>query len=244
MALPGMGGAVEVGVAISTSTTEVASCSPTSTPFSPHFSCLSMISCLPDAAQDDAPGSRDGAHHSRCRSGLSALPLRAPVPPSRASQLGHLFPYIPLQPGYNKRLRALAARSVCSSASRQVSPRSASSSACSIPPPSRALNPGRRSSAPSWPATPPTATAPLTPVTSGASGSTSSAPPRMPLSFCLAPANEPEREVALALLERARNEGCSRAGAHHRRQKVRQPRVRTQPSRPSPPPSSAPTAAT
>src|SRR5213079_3732250 len=33
------------------------------------------------------------------------------------------------------------------------------------------------------------------------------APDGMPISFCLAPANEPEREVAAAMLERARGAG-------------------------------------
>jgi hypothetical protein len=33
------------------------------------------------------------------------------------------------------------------------------------------------------------------------------APDGMPVSFCLAPANEPEREVAAAMLERARERG-------------------------------------
>ena len=38
------------------------------------------------------------------------------------------------------------------------------------------------------------------------------APDGMPISFCLAPANEPEREVALAMLERARERGLLSGG--------------------------------
>jgi hypothetical protein len=66
----------KVSVALATSTTEVASCSPTSTTFSPHFLCWWMISCLPDVAQGDAQGSvRRSSLRSRSRrSCCSAIP--------------------------------------------------------------------------------------------------------------------------------------------------------------------------
>jgi hypothetical protein len=122
------------------------------------------------------------------------------------ARLGHLFPYIPKQPGYNKRLRALAPR-ICVVIGQlaRISP-----SFCER---LRLLD--------------------STPVPCGASRETVKrselaghaaygycashsrffwgfrlyllcAPDGMPISFCLAPANEPEREVAAAMLERAR----------------------------------------
>jgi DDE family transposase len=121
------------------------------------------------------------------------------------SRLGHLFPYIPKQPGYNKRLRKLAP-AIC----RVIGHLARSSpSFCDR---LRLLD--------------------STPVPCGASRETVKrselagfaaygycashsryfwglrlylvcAPDGMPIAFCLAPANEPEREVAAALLERA-----------------------------------------
>jgi len=124
-------------------------------------------------------------------------------------QLGHLFPYIPLQPGYNKRLRALAPQ-ICEVIGHlaRVSP-----SFCdrlrlldSTPVPCGASRETRkRSELAGWAAY-------------GYCASHSRyfwglrlyllcAPDGMPISFCLAPANEPEREVAAAMLDRARREG-------------------------------------
>lgn len=121
-------------------------------------------------------------------------------------RLGHLFRYIPKQPGYNKRLRALAPQ-ICAVIDHlaRISP-----SFCER---LRLLD--------------------STPVPCGASRETVKrselaghaaygycashsryfwgfrlyllcAPDGMPIAFCLAPANEPEREVAAAMLERAR----------------------------------------
>lgn len=125
------------------------------------------------------------------------------------ARLGHLFPYIPKQPGYNKRLRALAPK-ICLVISHlaRVSP-----SFCdrlrlldSTPVPcgaSRATV--KRSELAGWAAY-------------GYCASHSRyfwglrlyllcAPDGMPISFCLAPANEPEREVAAAMLDQARRDG-------------------------------------
>ena len=129
-------------------------------------------------------------------------------------RLGHLFPYIPKQPGYNKRLRALAPQ-ICLVISQlaRISP-----SFCdrlrlldSTPVPCGASRQTvKRSELAGW----------------AAYGYCAShcryfwglrlyllcAPDGMPVSFCLAPANEPEREVAAAMLDRARRTGCSPAG--------------------------------
>jgi Transposase DDE domain len=121
-------------------------------------------------------------------------------------RLGHLFPYIPAQPGYNKRLRRLAPQ-ICAAINHlaRISP-----SFCEQ---LRLLD--------------------STPVPCGASRETVKrselaghaaygycashsrffwgfrlyllcAPDGMPIAFCLAPANEPERDIAAAMLERAR----------------------------------------
>ena len=121
------------------------------------------------------------------------------------SRLGHLFPYIPKQPGYNKRLRRLAP-AICQLIGHLA--RSSPSFGDRL----RLLD--------------------STPVPCGASRETVKrselaghaaygycashsryfwglrlylvcAPDGMPIAFCLAPANEPEREIAAALLERA-----------------------------------------
>ena len=165
----------KVGVATATSTTEVASCSPTSTTFSPHFMCWWMISCPPDAVQAGAQGSpRPSSSRSRSRRSCSQCPSERRFLRLARTQLGHLFPYIPKQPGYNKRLQSAgAARSAWSSS---ISPgsrrRSASGSGCWTPRRSRAASRARPANAPSWPAGPPTATAPRIRATSGACGST------------------------------------------------------------------------
>jgi hypothetical protein len=129
-------------------------------------------------------------------------------------RLGHLFPYIPKQPGYNKRIRALAPR-ICLVINQlaRISP--------SFNDRLRLLD--------------------STPVGCGASRQTVKrselagwaaygycashsrffwglrlyllcAPDGMPVYFALAPANEGEREVAACMLERARKEGMLRGG--------------------------------
>jgi hypothetical protein len=131
-------------------------------------------------------------------------------------RLGHLFPYIPEQPAYSKRLRALAPR-IC-----MVITHGAALPHCSVidcgcwtPRRCRAGPRARRPSALSSPAGPPTATAPAIAGSSGVWGLRLyllCAPDGMPVSFCLAPANDPDREVAAALLERARSEGLLAGG--------------------------------
>jgi hypothetical protein len=124
-------------------------------------------------------------------------------------RLGHLFPYIPKQPGYNKRLRALAP-SICLIIRRlaRISPSFSDRLRLldSTPVPcgaSRATV--KRSELAGW-------------ASYGYCASHSRyfwglrlyllcAGDGMPVSFALAPANEPEREVAAAMLERARREG-------------------------------------
>ena len=124
-------------------------------------------------------------------------------------QLSHLFPYIPKQPGYNKRLRALAPR-ICQVIEHlaRVSP-----SFCerlrlldSTPVPCGASRETvKRSQLAGW-------------ASYGYCAAHSRffwglrlyllcAPDGMPVYFCLAPANEPEREVAAAMLDRARQAG-------------------------------------
>jgi len=124
-------------------------------------------------------------------------------------RLSHLFPYIPKQSGYNKRLRALAPQ-ICLAIGHlaRVSP-----SFCerlrlldSTPVPCGASRETvKRSELAGWAAY-------------GYCASHSRyfwglrlyllcSPEGMPISFCLAPANEGEREVAAAMLEKARREG-------------------------------------
>ncbi len=129
-------------------------------------------------------------------------------------RLGHLFPYIPKQSGYNKRLRKLAPQ-ICEAISHlaRISP-----SFCdrlrlldSTPVPCGASREtAKRSELAGW-------------ATYGYCRSHSRffwglrlyllcAPDGMPVSFALAPANEGEREVAAAMLERARGEGMLNGG--------------------------------
>ena len=124
-------------------------------------------------------------------------------------RLGHLFPYIPKQPGYNKRLRKLAPQ-ICMVINQlaRISP-----SFCdrlrlldSTPVPCGASRETvKRSELAGWAAY-------------GYCASHSRyfwglrlyllcAGDGMPIYFALAPANEGEREVAAAMLERARREG-------------------------------------
>jgi hypothetical protein len=93
---------------LATSTTEVASCTPTSTTFSPHFTCWWTISC-PPAAAGKPPKITDAELIT-----LAVAQILLQCPKERrflrlaAKQLSHLFPCIPNQSGYNKRLRKLA----------------------------------------------------------------------------------------------------------------------------------------
>jgi len=129
-------------------------------------------------------------------------------------RLGHLFPYIPKQSGYNKRLRKLAPE-ICLAINHlaRISP-----SFCdrlrlldSTPVPCGASRETvKRSELAGW-------------ATYGYCQSHSRyfwglrlyllcAPDGMPVSFALAPANDGEREVAAAMLERARSEGLLTGG--------------------------------
>jgi len=130
------------------------------------------------------------------------------------TRLGHLFPYIPHQPGYNKRLRGLAPQ-ICLviAALARLSP-----SFCdrlrlldSTPVPcGQSRETRKRSELAGWAAY-------------GYCASHSRffwglrlyllcATDGMPVAFCLAPANEPEREVAAALLDQARRDGMLTGG--------------------------------
>ena len=129
-------------------------------------------------------------------------------------RLGHLFPYIPKQPGYNKRLRALAPR-ICLVITQlaRISPSFSDRLRLldSTPAPCGASRQTvKRSELAGWAAY-------------GYCASHSRyfwglrlyllcAPDGMPVSFALAPANEPEREVAAAMLERARQDGLLTGG--------------------------------
>lgn len=129
-------------------------------------------------------------------------------------RLGHLFPYIPKQSGYNKRLRKLAPE-ICLAINQlaKISP-----SFCdrlrlldSTPVPcGTSRETVKRSELAGWAAY-------------GYCASHSRyfwglrlyllcAPDGMPVSFCLAPANEGEREVAAAMLDRARRTGLLTGG--------------------------------
>jgi Transposase DDE domain len=129
-------------------------------------------------------------------------------------QLGHLFPYIPLQPGYNKRLRSLAPQ-ICTVIEHLAR---SSPSFCerlrlldSTPVPcGQSRETRKRSELAGWAAY-------------GWCASHSRpfwglrlyllcAPDGMPISFCLAPANEPEREIAAAMLDRAHHRGLLDGG--------------------------------
>jgi len=124
-------------------------------------------------------------------------------------RLAHLFPYIPKQPGYNKRLRSLAPR-ICLVINQlaRISPSFTDRLRLldSTPVPCGASRQTvKRSELAGWAAY-------------GYCASHSRffwglrlyllcAPDGMPVYFALAPANEGEREVAGAMLERARKEG-------------------------------------
>ena len=74
-----------------------------------HFTCVLTISC--------PRGRNRGVHHrspTPSSSPLAVAQMFLAVPNDRKFlafarwRLGHLFPYLPKQPGYNKRMRALA----------------------------------------------------------------------------------------------------------------------------------------
>ena len=129
-------------------------------------------------------------------------------------QLGHLFPYIPQQSGYNKRLRSLAGEiclvvehlaTVCPSFCDRLRLLDSTPVPCG-----RSRETRKRSELAGWAAY-------------GYCAAHSRyfwglrlyllcAPDGMPISFCLAPANDPEREVAAAMLQRARDAGLLRGG--------------------------------
>ena len=129
-------------------------------------------------------------------------------------RLGHLFPYIPKQPGYNKRIRALAPR-ICLVINHlaRVSPSFNDRLRLldSTPVPcGTSRQTVKRSELAGWAAY-------------GYCASHSRffwglrlyllcAPDGMPVYFALAPANEGEREVAAAMLERARKQGLLQGG--------------------------------
>jgi hypothetical protein len=93
-------------------------------------------------------------------------------------RLGHLFPYLPNQPGYHKRFKA--ARWLLGAALQHLAtrtPRRWIGSACWTPPPCPVAPPARRSRARRFPAGPTTAGAQAIPAGTGASSCTCS-PPR------------------------------------------------------------------
>ena len=81
-----------------------------------------------------------------------------------------MFPYIPGQSGYNKRLRALAGTPSGGWRPRWLPPPASTPTTCtwSTPPPSSAPAPGPPCDARTWPAGPATGTAPRTHASSGA----------------------------------------------------------------------------
>ena len=200
--------ASKVGVAIATSTTEVASCPPTSTPFSRHFTCWWTISC-PRARAGVRPGSPTPSssrwRSRRCsrspqRPAIScagALPARTPVPVSAQTARLQQAParLAPRSPGCITHL-ACRCPSFCDNLRLlDTTP---------VPCGHRARPPSAASS----PAMPATASARATAATSGASGSTCCARrDGMPIAFELAPANAPERDVAAEMLERVELDG-------------------------------------
>jgi hypothetical protein len=115
-------------------------------------------------------------------------------------RLGHLFPYIPQQSGYNKRLRAasdqialvLCALAVWTPSTDQPLRLDATPLPCGTR--------GRRSSARRWPGWPATATARAQPLVLGLTLYLRCAPDGMPINWCLATPRLGERDVAAELL--------------------------------------------
>ena len=100
------------------------------------------------------------------------------------AHLSHLFPYLPQQPGYNKRLRAAASMiRHCIRILASTPPYGPMTSGWSIQPRSSAAGPARPPSARTWPDGPNTGMAPVIRGISGAFGCTWCAPCRA----CLSP---------------------------------------------------------
>ena len=111
------------------------------------------------------------------------------------ARLRDLFPYLPQQPGYNKRLRACARLVVdvirCWPPTPPCGPMTCG---WSTPPRSSAAAPGRRSNAPSWPGGPSTATARRTPALLGPATAPDLHAGGLPVSFALADPKVDERQ--------------------------------------------------
>jgi hypothetical protein len=137
------------------------------------------------------------------------------------AHLRHLFPYLPKQPGDNKRC-AKPPSSSCRSAARwPVTPRCGATTCGSwTPRRSSADVPARPSSAPSWPDGPSTGTAQATRATSGDCGCTWCATLHgLPVTFALTGAKADERETLLdssPWMRRYPQRGFSRASCSTR----------------------------
>ncbi len=148
-------------------------------------------------------------------------------------RLGHLFPYLPKQPGYNKRLRALApaiARVIT-----HLAVTSATGSDCSTALRSRAANPAKPPGDPSSPAPPHMAGARVTRATSGGPGCTCCAL----RTGCRSRSNSPQRTPRTSRRRRAGPPCPARRVHRPRRQRLRRRGVRAahgQPRRPLPAP--------
>ena len=142
----------------------------------------------------------------RCSLGF---PTTASSSRSRGWRLGHLFPYLPKQPGYNKRMRDLARRSAgCSRTWLRTRRRSVMGCGCWTAHRCRAASRAKRRVVASWPARPGMAGVARTAATSGASGCTCCAcSDGMPIAFELAAANVGERIVAAEMLARVTLDG-------------------------------------
>ena len=119
------------------------------------------------------------------------------------AHLRHLFPYLPQQPGYNKRLRGAASliRHAIRAPGRRHHRRGPMTSGWSIPPRWSAAGPARPPSARTWPDGLSTGIAPATRATSGACGCTWSCTLQgLPVAFALAGAKADEREVLAGML--------------------------------------------
>ncbi len=121
------------------------------------------------------------------------------------AHLRHLFPYLPQQPGYNKRLRAAASLirhciRVLAAGSQPYGPMT---SGWLIPPRWSAAVPARPPGALTWPDGLNTGTAPAIRAISGACGCTWSCTLQgLPVAFALAGAKADEREVLAGMFDR------------------------------------------
>ena len=94
-------------VATTTSTKEAA-CAPTSTPSSPHFTSGWTISCPSGPVPAGRPSSLTQSSSPWPSQVFLDCPNDRKFLAFARWRLGHLFPYLPKQPSYNKRVRALA----------------------------------------------------------------------------------------------------------------------------------------